>query len=118
MDYIHIEKLVVSGKHGVYARERVVEQEFAFDLKLGVDMSAAAKSDDLASALDYGPVRDTVISIVQNNSYYLVEKLAEHIATEILKDTRVLSVEVSIRKPEAWDNGVPGVTITRVRARV
>lgn len=116
MDYIHIERLLVRGKHGVYPRERVVEQEFNVSLRLGVHTNVAGSSDELIDAVDYQPVRDSVISIVQGNTYYLIEKLAEHIATEVLKDKRIASAEITIRKPEAWDNGVPGVTIIRAQA--
>lgn len=115
MDYIHIEKLLVRGKHGVHPRERVVEQEFEISLRLGVDTKDATISDVLKDTVDYQPIREMVISIVEGNTYYLIEKLAEHIATSVLEDKRVLLVEVNIRKPEVWDNGVPGVTITRAR---
>jgi dihydroneopterin aldolase len=113
MDYIHVEGLIVRGTHGVHPRERAVGQEFTISLRLGVDTRVAATSDRLIDAVDYQPVCDEVVSIVQENTYYLIEKLAEHIATAILKDPRIALVEVTIRKPEVWDNGMPGVTITR-----
>ena len=117
MDYIHVDKLIVRGKHGVMPRERVVEQEFEISLKLGVDdTSVAAKSEKLADAVDYGSIKDSVSSIVESNSFYLIETLAHAIAGEVLKDKRIQTLELTIRKPEVWDNGIPGVTILRTKA--
>lgn len=113
MDYIFIEGLKVNGKHGVMAHERVVEQEFQIDVKMEVDTTAAAQSDNLPDALDYSPVKEKIIEVIQTNSFYLIEKLAETIVVEILNDTRIGEVELTIRKTAVWDNGVPGITITR-----
>ena len=113
MDYIHIEGLKVEGKHGVGEMERKVEQEFEISVKMGVDTKVAATSDKLADALDYAPVKDNIVNVIQGKSFYLIEKLADTIATEILKDKRITKVELTIRKTAVWDNGVPGISITR-----
>lgn len=116
MDYIHIDNLVVRGKHGVMPRERKVEQEFRIDLKLGVGSAAkAAKSHKLGDAVDYQPVKEIIVAIIEGNNFYLIETLAETIATAVLKDKRIKTLELTIRKPEVWDNGVPGLTIVRKR---
>ena len=44
-----------------------------------------------------------------------VEKIGEDIANKILGDARILSVTVTIKKPVALENGLPGVKITRTR---
>ncbi len=113
MDYIHIDNLSFSGKHGVYANERRVEQEFIISLRLGFDTKGAGKSDDLSDTVDYQKVKDVVAEIIEGSSRYLIEKLAEEIATRILEDARVQSAEVTIKKTAVWDNGTPGVTILR-----
>jgi dihydroneopterin aldolase len=112
-DYTFIENLRVSGKHGVADHERKIEQEFAFDIKMEFDTKAAAQSDVLSDALDYVPVRDRVVEIVQGQSFYLIERLGETICNEILKDKRIKKVELKIRKTAVWDNGVPGVVLMR-----
>jgi len=43
----------------------------------------------------------------------LIETIAERIALQILTDVRIHSVRVSVRKIDIWENGVPGVEITR-----
>jgi len=115
MDSIFIEGLKVAGKHGVMAHERVVEQEFQIDVRMDVDTKQAAASDDLVDALDYAPIKEKIVEIIQTNSFYLIEKLADTIANEILKDKRITKVELTIRKTAVWDNGVPGVVVIRVQ---
>jgi dihydroneopterin aldolase len=114
-DSIFIEGLKVQGKHGVMEQERKVEQEFEIDVRMEVDTKVAAQSDKLAHALDYAPVKERIVEIIQTNSFYLIERLVDTIAAEILKDKRISKVELTIRKTAVWDNGVPGITITRTK---
>lgn len=116
MDYIFIEGLKINGKHGVMDHERKLEQEFEISATLGCDTAKPGESDDLNDALDYAPVRDTIVRVVQGNSFYLIEKLGEVICQEILKDKRIGSIELTVRKTAVWDNGVPGVRMTRIKA--
>lgn len=114
MDYIHLEKFIVRGKHGVYEEERKVEQEFELHLKLGVgDTSGAAKSCNIEDAVDYGPIKQMIEEVISSKSVYLIETLADIIATNILKDPRIKTLELTINKPEVWPNAVPGLTIYR-----
>jgi FolB domain-containing protein len=113
MDYIHIDKLVFRGKHGYFAKERRVEQEFALSVKLGVDIAKAGQSDNLADTINYIEVRNTIQSVIEGGSKFLIETLAEEIAQKVLEDKRIQTVELTIQKPEVWHNGVPGVTIVR-----
>ncbi len=108
---IFIEGLTVRGIHGVMEHERVAAQEFKVDVRMEVDTEQAATSDALADTLDYAQVKATITDVVQNNSFQLLEKLAGTIATALLTDTKIKKVELTIRKTEIWDNGVPGVTI-------
>lgn len=113
MDYLHIDNLLFRAKHGVSAKERRVEQEFAVSIKLGVDAKKAGKTDKLKDTIDYREVKNIIQEVIEGSSRYLVEKLSEEIAEKILKDRRIKTLELTIKKPEVWDNGVPGVTILR-----
>ena len=115
MDYILIDNLHFSGKHGVYEKERAVEQEFLVSLRLGFDTHPSAQTDALADTLDYSEAKRIVERVITGGSCYLVERLADQIAQALLRDPRVLSAEVSIRKVAVWQNGVPGVTVVRTR---
>lgn len=113
MDIIHIEKLICFGKHGVYEKERSVEQEFQVDIELKLDMKRAGESDKLSDTIDYDEVKRIAESIIKDTKRYLIEKIAEEIAGRILEKGSVQEVRVSIRKVAVWENGVPGVTVMR-----
>ncbi len=113
MDYIHLTNLFFSGKHGYYETERKVEQEFSIEVKLGFDTAKAGKSDKLADTVNYSEIRNKIKEVIEGSSRYLIETLAEDIAAKILEDKRIHSAEITIKKTAVWDNGVPGVTITR-----
>ncbi|HEY4517742.1 MAG TPA: dihydroneopterin aldolase [Candidatus Paceibacterota bacterium] len=113
MDHIHIDKLFFRGKHGVGAAERKVEQEFEVSVRLSLDTAQAGRSDKLVDTVDYQKAKDIVGEVIQGSSRYLIEALAEDIATRLLKEERIKSAEITIRKVAVWDNGVPGVTIVR-----
>jgi dihydroneopterin aldolase len=117
MDYIHIENLIVRGKHGVTSLERRREQEFDISLRLGIEeTTAAAKSGKLKYALDYQPIRDMIVRTIEQRSFYLIETLAQTLARDILRDQRVLTLELTVKKPEVWKSGIPGLTIVRTRS--
>jgi dihydroneopterin aldolase len=115
MDKVFVERLSVRGKHGVHMQERVREQEFLLSITAECDTSRAIRSDDIADAVDYRRFCDIAREVVAGPTFYLIEKLADTIARKILEDTRIASVEVTIRKPEALENSMPGVRIIRSR---
>jgi dihydroneopterin aldolase len=117
-DRIELRGLLVRGHHGVFDYERAEGQDFVVDVALDVDISAAARSDDLADTTDYGALALTIAAIVSGEPVNLLETLADRIATACLADGRVTSVEVSVHKPSApipltFDDVV--VTIARTR---
>jgi dihydroneopterin aldolase len=117
-DRISLRGLRVRGHHGVFDHERSDGQEFVIDVTLDVDISAAARTDDLRDTIDYGEVAQTVAAVVGGEPLNLIETLAERIATACLADVRIASVEVSVHKPHApipltFDD----VVVTVVRSR-
>ena len=116
MDHIHIDNLLFRAKHGAYAKERRIEQEFSVEVTLGVETPLAGKSDKLKDTIDYQKVKNIIQEVIEGSSRYLIEKLAEEIAVRVLKDKRIKNIELTIRKPEVWDNGTPGITIIRVNS--
>jgi len=113
MDYLHIDSLLFKGKHGAYAPECSVEQEFAISVRLGVETETAGKSDRLEETVNYQEVKDKIRAIIEGKSRYLIEKITEEIAASILEDSRIKTVEITLKKNAVWDNGIPGITITR-----
>ena len=117
-DVIELRGLRVLGRHGCLPEEEEREQPFELDLDLHVDLSAAARSDDLADTVDYGAMVAVVVAIVEGPPCRLLEALAGRIADAMLGDGRVTSVMVAVRKlrpPVAADLATAGVRLTRGR---
>lgn len=115
MDTVFVRDLSVKGRHGVHEHERQTEQEFLLDIEATFDARPAAASDALGDTVDYVNFVDVADRIVAGSSFFLIEKLAEMVAQEILKDERIYSVRVTVRKPSVLASGVPGITIERIR---
>ena len=62
-----------------------------------------AQSENSRDALDYRPIRQMIIDLMQNESFHLIEKLGEVICMNILKDKRIMKVELIIRKTGSFD---------------
>lgn len=115
MDSVFLSSFSVLGKHGVMERERHVEQEFVIDIVADVDTLIAAGSDKLADTVDYVRFRDIAENVIRNESHYLIERVADRIASMILEDRRISRIAITIRKPAVLPNGVPGITIVRTQ---
>jgi FolB domain-containing protein len=113
MDYVFIEDLKVKGRQGATREERQVEHFFNLWLKMWFDAHPAGASENLRDALDYRPIRQMIIDLMQNESFHLIEKLGEVICMNILKDKRIMKVELIIRKTDLLTDCVPGICITR-----
>ncbi len=99
MDTIFLEQVKVQTKLGVPEWERMVEQTIILDIEIGVDLSKACKSDAIEDTVDYGAVVFRIRETLKQNSFQLVEALAEHICQLILSEFKVLSVKVKVAKP-------------------
>lgn len=115
-DRVFIEGISISGKHGVHESERTEAQKFIIDVVAYFDAKKAGESDNLADTIDYMPFAGMIEDTVVNNSFYLIERLAEKIAERILEDERITKVEVTVKKPAPLKgNGMPGIAIVRAR---
>ena len=106
MDKIMARGLTFTACHGVLATEKAVPQTFKVDLDLYLDLRAAGMSDDLKDTVSYAEVFEQVRKIVENESYNLLEALAENIAASLLFCYPLQGVEITIYKPNAPVNGI------------
>jgi len=116
VDTIEASGIRAFGCHGVLPEEQARAQPFEVDLRLEVDLAAAAASDRLEDTVDYGSLTVAVTRIVEDESYRLLERLADRIAGLCLSRSGVRSVEVSVRKlrpPVPVQVASVGVTIHR-----
>lgn len=113
MDSIRLTGLRAWGRHGVLPREREVGQPFVVDVRLDLDLAAAASSDDLSDTVDYGALADDIAAIVAGPPRDLIETVAGDIADRCMVDPRVSAVEVTVHKPAAPIHGaVADVSVT------
>jgi 7,8-dihydroneopterin aldolase/epimerase/oxygenase len=102
VDRIILTRLAVFARHGVMPEEERLGQRFFISLVLNVDLGKAGRSDDVADTVNYGEVADVVMKIATERRCYLIEALAETIATEVLAAyPPVQSLVVKVEKPEA-----------------
>lgn len=118
-DRVVLAGLEFLARHGVNDWEKVEPQRFEVDLELALDVRPAAIGDDLAKTVDYRGVYDTTRRVVEDNTFDLIETLAEAIAREVLgANPGVEKVTVRVRKPDV-DLGGPlayaGVEVRRRR---
>lgn len=100
-DRITLTGLKVRGHHGVFEHEKRDGQEFLVDVTVWIDLDAAARSDDLADAFDYGALAGRAAEIVGGKPRDLIETVATELAENVMTDNRVHAVEVTIHKPDA-----------------
>ncbi|MGK7918695.1 MAG: dihydroneopterin aldolase [Trichodesmium sp.] len=98
MDSISITGIRCYGYIGFFPEEKVLGQWFEVDLTLGLDLTAASKSDALEDTVDYGSIVNTVQEIVKNSKFALLEKVADAIANAILQQQLIQDVKVSLTK--------------------
>jgi dihydroneopterin aldolase len=111
MALIYIKDLIIEAKHGVHQHEKQTEQRFCVSVEVVIDALKAGISDDITDTLDWSALKQTVISIVKNNTFNLMERLAQEICNQILLDQRVEKVTVSIDKLDAFKTGFPGIKV-------
>lgn len=118
MDSISITGIRCYGYIGFFPEEKVLGQWFEVDLTIGLDLTAASKSDALEDTVDYGSVVNSVQELVKNSRFALLEKVADAIANTILKQPLAQEVKVSLTKLAAPIPDFSGkVTIEIIRAK-
>ncbi len=101
-DEIRIDNLEVYAYHGVYPEEKERGQKFYVNAVLYTDVRTAGQTDQLELSTDYGEVCRFITGRVKNNTYDLIETVAEKLAQELLLNFNLIeSVEIEIRKPQA-----------------
>ena len=115
-DTIFLKELEVDCIIGVNDWERMVKQTVSIDYEIPCDIRPAAETDDIDEAIDYKSISKWIIDFVEDSEYYLIETLAEGIATGLLEEFEVPEVSLTVRKPGAVRHSqTVGVSITRDR---
>ncbi len=110
---VSIRDLRVSAVIGVYGWEREVEQLLVFGVDMAADVAKAAASDDIADALDYSAVAQTVKTVVVEGKFRLIETAAERVAQRLIADHGLSWVRVEVVKPVTTEGYTAAITIER-----
>ncbi|GAA2881830.1 7,8-dihydroneopterin aldolase [Actinoplanes cyaneus] len=89
------------GRHGVYDFEREQGQDFVVDVRLDLDLSRAAATDDVADTVHYGELATALVEVLTGEPVNLLERLADRLLGVCLADPRVSAAEVTVHKPQA-----------------
>jgi len=98
MDIIFIEELRAETWIGIYPREKAMPQIVEISLQIGVSTASAGASDDIRDTVDYSVVVERLRSDLAASHFNLLEKLAEHVATDLLENFAAQWVRISVAK--------------------
>lgn len=119
-DEIAITGLRAFAHHGVFEHERRDGQEFIVDVRVTIDLEAAAESDELGRTIHYGLLAEEVVAAVESSPVDLIETVAQRIVDIVLSHDQAQMARVTVHKPHAPIT-VPfadvSVTLTRGRDR-
>ena len=102
MDKITIKDLEIYANHGVFPEENILGQKFLVTAVLHTSTRRAGLTDDLTASVHYGEVSHLIKKIVTENTWKLVEKIAEETAYAILTTYPLVSqVDLTVKKPWA-----------------
>ncbi|MFP4172826.1 MAG: dihydroneopterin aldolase [Candidatus Hydrogenedentota bacterium] len=101
LDIIRIDGLLVRCIVGVHEEERTKRQDVILHIALHADLRAPCGNDRIEETVDYKGVKKAVFHLVENSSFYLIERLAEAVAQCCLEHRPVQRVEVQVEKPGA-----------------
>jgi len=114
-DQVSVRDLRVPAVIGVHAWERQTEQTLIVSLDMAADVRRAAASDDLADALDYSAVAETITAVLREGKFRLIETAAERVAERLLADYGLSWLRLELRKPIADAAYTAAITIERKR---
>jgi len=119
MDRMCLKGMRFFGYHGVFPEENKLGQQFIIDVDLSLDLSKAAKNDDLEATVNYAEVHSLVKSIAEGPPFKLIEALAGHVASRLLDAyTSVNELTVRVTKPNPpFEIHFDGVTVELCRKR-
>ncbi len=116
-DKVFVTGIKFHAFHGFTPLERQVGVRCSIDVELTCDLDAAGKSDALEDTVDYRKVHDLVLNIGKNGrSFHLIEALALNIADALLRQFRVETVMVRVKKETPVLDGIVdsvGAEVTR-----
>ena len=98
MDKIILKGIRFHGHHGVPEAERQVGGHYEIDATLGCTLANPGRTDALADTVNYAKVVARIVEIGTQQSFQLIEALAEKIAAVILEQFAVDEIHLIVKK--------------------
>ncbi|MBS1571245.1 MAG: dihydroneopterin aldolase [Bacteroidetes bacterium] len=99
---VKIENLRLRSYIGFIDWEKEKLQDVVISFSFKYDTSLASETDDVQYAVDYKKLTKKIISMVDNQSFHLIEALAEKIYQFIFSySSAIQNIEVKVEKPHA-----------------
>ena len=98
-DRIILEGMQFYGFHGANPEERALGQSYLVDLEVELDLSVPGASDSLEDTVSYTHLYRAVKSVLEGESKNLLEATAQAVASRVLAEFPVKSVQVRVKKP-------------------
>ena len=93
---VKINRIKLFGYHGVYEQEKTNGQEFHISVEIKI---SSKYLDDITSTVDYSLIIQSIKETFDEKRYDLIESLAIAISDKIMKDRRIKSTIISVKKP-------------------
>jgi dihydroneopterin aldolase len=117
LDLVFIEGLNGQTVIGIHASELHQPQAVVIDVCAGVPALPACRTDCIADTIDYGELRERLLTLLREHRVQLLEALAEQVARIAIDEYKAHWVRVRIAKPRKFaDTDAVGVTIERRRS--
>jgi dihydroneopterin aldolase len=114
-DKVFVRDFVINARIGAYSHEQTLEQRVRFNVEADI-RRPDLKAGDMREVFSYDTITDAIRLMIGRGHVGLVEKLAQDIADQVLRDPRVLSVSVRVEKLDIGPGSV-GVEIRRERSK-
>ena len=98
MDKLILKGIRFHGHHGVPEAERQVGGHYEIDATLGCTLANPGRTDALVDTVNYAEVVTRIVEIGTQQSFQLIEALAEKIAAVILEQFAVDEVHLIVKK--------------------
>jgi dihydroneopterin aldolase len=116
-DVLRLEGMRFFGHHGCLADERSAGVHLDVDVEVRTDTRGAARTDRVEDTIDYARLVEKCRRVVEDDSYHLVETVAERLAEGLLEEPRVASVRVRVAKRPPLAVAVDRFSVTVERRR-
>jgi dihydroneopterin aldolase/D-erythro-7,8-dihydroneopterin triphosphate epimerase len=100
-DRIYIRNIRCRCIVGINPEEREKQQDIILNITLWTDLAKPGHTDNIADTVDYKELKKRVLELAETSAFFLIERLAQEVASLCLEDCRVSQAQVSVDKPGA-----------------